>query len=107
MARDELFLLWESAVKEGQLPVPNPTSALEGAFVIRCGFADPLLVGDERTLCVEVSLSISQFSWRLMCWLVGAHHEAHARVHQGATIISQQSVNPFVCPTLCVLDVVD
>ncbi len=36
MGRDELFLRWEGMVKEAELPVPNTTSALEGALTIRC-----------------------------------------------------------------------
>lgn len=38
MARDELFLLWEGTIREKELPVPNPSSALEGALTSRCGF---------------------------------------------------------------------
>lgn len=38
MVRDELFLLWENTVRERELSVPNPTSALEGALTIRCDF---------------------------------------------------------------------
>lgn len=48
MGRDELFLLWEDTVKEGELRVPNTSSALEGALTIRCDFADPLFVRGKR-----------------------------------------------------------
>jgi len=44
MARDKLFLLWEDTVRENELPVPNPTSALEGALIIRYDLAGPLLL---------------------------------------------------------------
>lgn len=47
MARDELFLLWEETIRERGLPVPNPTSALEGAFTIRCDFAGLLFVDED------------------------------------------------------------
>ena len=35
MPREKLFLLWEDMVREKELPVLNPTSALEGALTIR------------------------------------------------------------------------
>ncbi|CAN0085093.1 unnamed protein product [Pylaiella littoralis] len=34
MARDELFLLWESTVREKGLSVPNPAGSLEGSLAI-------------------------------------------------------------------------
>lgn len=49
MARDELLLLWEDAVTERELSVPNPSSALKGALAIRCDFASPLFLYDRRT----------------------------------------------------------
>ena len=36
LARSELFRLWEDTVRERDLSVPNPTSALDGALTIRC-----------------------------------------------------------------------
>lgn len=79
MARDEVFLLWEDAVREGGLSVPNPTSALEGALTIRCDFARLLLVGDRRmympnVLYEGVALSQPQV---VVGALVSAFHESH------------------------------
>ncbi|CAN0286004.1 unnamed protein product [Ectocarpus sp. 12 AP-2014] len=53
MARDEVFLRWEAAVREGGLSVPNPTSALEGALTIREYEGTVLSVGTYMFLDVD------------------------------------------------------
>jgi len=44
----ELFRLWKDTVRENELPVPNPTSALDGALKIRYDLANTLFVNDRR-----------------------------------------------------------
>jgi len=48
MTRVELFRLWKDTVRENELPVPNPTSALDGALKIRYDLANTLFVNDRR-----------------------------------------------------------
>eukprot|EP00752_Nemacystus_decipiens_P006981 g6262.t1 len=53
MVRSELFLLWEKAVRERSLSVPNPTSAFEGALTIREHEGTVLSVGTYVFLDVD------------------------------------------------------
>lgn len=79
MARGELFLRWEDAVREGRLSVPNPTSALKGALAIRCDFARLLLVDDRRMYVPNVlyeGVAPSQ-PQVVVGALVSASHESH------------------------------
>lgn len=86
MARDELFLLWEGTVKERELSVPNPTSALEGALTIRCVFAVPLF-GKDRRKCHALYEERALLQFHVSC----RHRRLEQRISKGHPRLSERT----------------